>query len=159
MPYHFHIYRRVVRRKSNLEVTGEEKPKTRLRRRKDNKRLCHEKSQFAPSQTKKSQFHLSQTKKASLRRPRTKNYNKRHFARKKTNKKHLRDYPWYQLHLNLCGWVLWNETSPVLEICIMRAHMYVCIYSNEFLLKTLAFQQNRKSQNHKRYMYIYYLKL
>ena len=50
-------------KKSNLKVTGEEKPKMRLRRRKANKRLCREKSQFAPSQTKKSQFHLSQTKK------------------------------------------------------------------------------------------------
>ena len=37
------IYRRAVRRKANLEVTGEEKPKTRLRRRKANKRLCREK--------------------------------------------------------------------------------------------------------------------
>ena len=37
------IYRRAVRRKANLEVTGEEKPKTRLRRRKANKRLCCEK--------------------------------------------------------------------------------------------------------------------
>ena len=36
-------YRRAVRRKANLEVTGEEKPKTRLRRRKANKRLCREK--------------------------------------------------------------------------------------------------------------------
>ena len=45
-----------VWRKANLEVTGEEKPKTRLRRRKANKRLCRKKSQFAPSQTKKSQF-------------------------------------------------------------------------------------------------------
>ena len=59
-------YRRAVRRKANLEVTGEEKPKTRLRRRKANKRLCREKSQFAPSQTKKSQFHLSQTKKSQF---------------------------------------------------------------------------------------------
>ena len=38
-----YIYRRAVRRKANLEVTGEEKPKTRLRRRKANKRLCREK--------------------------------------------------------------------------------------------------------------------
>ena len=37
------IYRRAVRRKANLEVTGEEKPKTRLRRRKANKGLCREK--------------------------------------------------------------------------------------------------------------------
>ena len=37
------IYRRSGRRKANLEVTGEEKPKTRLRRRKANKRLCREK--------------------------------------------------------------------------------------------------------------------
>ena len=35
--------RRAVRRKANLEVTDEEKPKTRLRRRKANKRLCREK--------------------------------------------------------------------------------------------------------------------
>ena len=33
-------YHRAVQRKTNLEVTGEEKPKTRLRRRKANKRLC-----------------------------------------------------------------------------------------------------------------------
>ena len=37
------VYRRAVRRKANVEVTGEEKPKTRLRRRKANKRLCREK--------------------------------------------------------------------------------------------------------------------
>ena len=37
------ISRRAVRRKVNLEVTGEEKPKTCLRRRKANKRLCREK--------------------------------------------------------------------------------------------------------------------
>ena len=37
------IYRRTVRRKANLEVTGEEKPKTCLRRKKTNKRLCREK--------------------------------------------------------------------------------------------------------------------
>ena len=37
------IYHRTVRRKVNLEVTGEEKPKTCLRRTKANKRLCHEK--------------------------------------------------------------------------------------------------------------------
>ena len=37
------VHRRAVRRKANLEVTGEEMPKTRLRRRKDNKRLCREK--------------------------------------------------------------------------------------------------------------------
>ena len=61
-----YIYRRTVRRKANLEVTGEEKPKTRLRRRKANKRLFREKSQFTPSQTKKSQFHLSQTKKKTV---------------------------------------------------------------------------------------------
>ena len=36
------LYRRAVRRKANLEVTGEEWPKTRLRRRKVNKRLCRE---------------------------------------------------------------------------------------------------------------------
>ena len=35
-------YRRAVRRKANLEVTGDEKPKTRLRRRKANKRLCRD---------------------------------------------------------------------------------------------------------------------
>ena len=58
------IYRRAVRRKDNLEVTGEEKPKTRLRRR-------------------KASFTCLRRKKASLRRPRTKNYNKRHFAREK----------------------------------------------------------------------------
>ena len=57
-------YRRAIRRKTNLEVTGEEKPKTRLRRRKVKKRLCREKSQFGCSQMKKSQFHLSQTKKS-----------------------------------------------------------------------------------------------
>ena len=39
------VYRRAVRRKVNLEVTGEEKPKTRLRRRKANKRFCREKKQ------------------------------------------------------------------------------------------------------------------
>ena len=37
------MYRSTVRRKDNLEATGEEKPKTRLRRRKANKRLCREK--------------------------------------------------------------------------------------------------------------------
>ena len=37
------MYRRTVRRKANLEVTGEEKPKTLLRRRKANRRLCREK--------------------------------------------------------------------------------------------------------------------
>ena len=42
-PLLFNIYRHAVRRKDNLEVTGEEKPKTRLRRRKANKRLCREK--------------------------------------------------------------------------------------------------------------------
>ena len=36
------LYRHAVRRKANLEVTGVEKPKTRLRRRKANKRLCRE---------------------------------------------------------------------------------------------------------------------
>ena len=36
-------YRRAVWRKANLEVTGEEKPKTRLSRRNGNKRLCREK--------------------------------------------------------------------------------------------------------------------
>ena len=41
--YILYINRRAVRRKDNLEVTGEEKPKTRLRRRKANKRLCREK--------------------------------------------------------------------------------------------------------------------
>ena len=68
-------YRRAVQRKANLEVTGEEKPKTRLRRRKANKRLGREKkpvctlpyeekpvslvsvekSQFAPSPDEKLQ--------------------------------------------------------------------------------------------------------
>ena len=94
VPRYKSLYPRAVRRKANLEVTGDEKPKTRLRRR-------------------KASFTCLRRKKASLCRPRTKNYNKRHFARKNTNKKHHRDDPWYQLHLNLCGWVLWNDTTPV----------------------------------------------
>ena len=95
------VYRRAVRRKANLEVTGEEKPKTSLRRRKANKRLCREKKPvWALPDEEKPVSLVSDEKKASLRRPRTKNYNKRHFAHKNTNKKHLRDYTWYQLHLN-----------------------------------------------------------
>ena len=43
-----------VRRKANLEVTGEEKPTN---------SFVAKKSQFVSSQTKKSQFHLSQSKK------------------------------------------------------------------------------------------------
>ena len=52
-----YIYRRVVRRKANLEVTDVEKPKTRLRRRKANKRHLSQakKSQFAPSPDEKLQ--------------------------------------------------------------------------------------------------------
>ena len=85
------LYRRVVRREANLEVTGEEKPKTRLRRRKANKRLCREKkpvwalpdeektvslvsdekSQFAPSSGEKLQqatFHTRKKSKSLTRR-------------------------------------------------------------------------------------------
>ena len=63
------IYRRAVRRKPNLEVTGEEKPKTRIRRRKPNKRLFREKSKFAPSGTKKASLTFARQRKPSLRRP------------------------------------------------------------------------------------------
>ena len=76
--------------------------------------LSRKKASLRPPKRRKASFTCLRRKKASLRRPRMKNYNKRHFARKNTNKKHLRDYPWYQLHLNLCGWVLWNDTKPVL---------------------------------------------
>ena len=38
-----HISSCGTKKKANLEVTGEEKPKTRLRRRKANKRLCRKK--------------------------------------------------------------------------------------------------------------------
>ena len=50
----------------NLEVTGEERPKTRLRPRKAIKRLCREKSLFVPSQMNKSLFHFSHAKKSQF---------------------------------------------------------------------------------------------
>ena len=64
-------YRRAVRRKANLEVTGEEKPKTRLRRRKANKRLCREKKgSLGPPRRRKASFTCLGRKKFS-------NYQKR----------------------------------------------------------------------------------
>ena len=50
------IYRPAVQRKTNLEITGEEKPKTRLRRRKPNKRPFREKKQVCAFLDEKSQF-------------------------------------------------------------------------------------------------------
>ena len=77
-------YRRAVRRKANLEVAGEEKPKMRLRRRKANKRLCREKKPvWALPDEEKPVSLVSDEKKISLGRPRAKNCNKRHFAREK----------------------------------------------------------------------------
>ena len=72
-----------VRRKANLEVTCEEKPKTRLRRRKANKRLCREQRPVCAYPDEEKPVSLVSHKKASLHGPRVKNYNKRHFARKK----------------------------------------------------------------------------
>ena len=77
-------YRHAVRRKANLEVTGEEKPKTRLKRRKANKSaLSRKKASLGPPRRRKASFTCLRRKKGSLRRPRAKNYNKRHLAREK----------------------------------------------------------------------------
>ena len=59
-------YRRAVRKKANLEVTGDEKPKMRLRRRKANKRPCREKSQFTPSRRRKASFTCLRRKKSQF---------------------------------------------------------------------------------------------
>ena len=57
-------YRRAVQRKVNLEVTGEEKPKTCLRRRKANKRLCREKkASLRPPRRRKASFTCFRRKK------------------------------------------------------------------------------------------------
>ena len=49
--FSFSVYRRVLRKKANVEVT--EKPKTHLRRRKAKKRLCREKASLRTPRRRK----------------------------------------------------------------------------------------------------------